>query len=232
MRTTSSLALVLASLLVVHAGGPVLAQTAPTKRTAVTQPATTTATTTMPNALEGFARNRKDPIKIEATTLEVRDREKIAIFTGNVFVQQGETELRCRQLTVHYEGTATAVRAKDGPGVSSQQIRRLVAVGGVIVTSKDQRATGETGIYDAKANTVTLTGNVVLTQGPNVMRGQRLVTDLTTGLSRLDAETKTSPGRVQGLFIPGTAKDPTQTPATPPPGAPPKPIPVPQRQTP
>lgn len=227
MRTMSSWAIALAGLLVVQASGPGAAQTAPTKRTAVTQPATT-----MPSALEGFARNRKDPIKIEATTLEVRDREKVAIFTGNVFVQQGDTVLRCRQLTVHYEGTATAVQAKDGPGVSSQQIRRLVAVGGVIVTSKDQRATGTSGVYDARANTVTLTGDVVLTQGPNVMRGERLVTDLTTGLSRLDAETKTSPGRVQGLFIPGTAREPTQTPAVPPPGSPPKPVPVPQRQTP
>jgi hypothetical protein len=62
------------------------------------------------------------------------------------------------------------------------------------------------------------------------MRGQRLVTDLTSGLSKLDAETKTSPGRVQGLFIPGTAKEPTQTQPAPP-GSPPKPIPLPQRQT-
>ncbi len=225
MRMTPRVAIVLAGLLVSTLAGPAAAQNT---RTAVTQP----ATTTMPNALEGFARNRKDPIKIEATTLEVRDREKIAIFTGNVVVQQGDTELRCRQLTVHYEGTAVAAKAKDGPGISSQQIRKLVAVGGVIVTSKDQRATGTSGVYDAKANSVTLTGNVILTQGPNVMRGERLVTDLTTGRSRLDAETKTSPGRVQGLFVPGTAREPTQTPATPPPGSPPKPLPLPQRQTP
>jgi lipopolysaccharide export system protein LptA len=225
LARNTALAVALAGFLVAGAGTPAFAQPAPSKRTAVTQPATT-----MPNALEGFARNRKDPIKIEATTLEVRDREKIAVFSGNVIVQQGETELRCKKLEVHYEGTAAAVQVKDGPGVSSQQIRKLVAVGGVIVTSKDQRATGDSGVYDAKANTVTLTGNVILIQGPNVMRGQRLVTDLTSGLSKLDAETKTSPGRVQGLFIPGTAKEPTQTQPAPP-GSPPKPIPLPQRQT-
>ena len=44
------------------------------------------------------------------------------------------------------------------PGGGSQQIRRLEAKGGVIVTQKDQTATGDTGMFDMRANTVTLTG--------------------------------------------------------------------------
>ena len=55
------------------------------------------------------------------------------------------------------------------------------------VTQKDQTATGERGLFDMQANTVTLIGNVVVTQGQNVMRGERLVVDLTTGVSRVDA---------------------------------------------
>ena len=34
-----------------------------------------------------------------------------------------------------------------------------------MVTQKDQTATGEIGIFDMKTNTVTLNGNVVMTQG-------------------------------------------------------------------
>ena len=45
--------------------------------------------------------------------------------------------------------------AKPGPGGSSQ-ISRLEAKGGVTVTQKDQTATGDTGLFDMKANTVTL----------------------------------------------------------------------------
>jgi lipopolysaccharide export system protein LptA len=55
-----------------------------------------------------------------------------------------------------------------------------------------------------KSNTVTLTGNVVMTQGQNVLRGDRLVVDLTSGVSRVESS-KTGQGRVQGLFQPGTA---------------------------
>ena len=50
-------------------------------------------------------------------------------------------------------------------------------------------------------NTVTLTGNVVMTTGPNVLRGERLVVDLTSGVSRVESG-KNGQGRVQGLFLP------------------------------
>src|SRR6185503_1879352 len=60
----------------------------------------------MPNALQGFSRNKNEPVKIESNKLEVRDKEKLAIFTGNVFVQQGDTTMRCPELRVFYEGDA------------------------------------------------------------------------------------------------------------------------------
>jgi lipopolysaccharide export system protein LptA len=56
----------------------------------------------------------------------------------------------------------------------------------VIVTQKDQTATGEKALFDMKSNTVTLQGNVVVSQGQNIMRGDRMVVDLTTGVSRVD----------------------------------------------
>jgi lipopolysaccharide export system protein LptA len=60
-----------------------------------------------------------------------------------------------------------------------------------------------------KNNTVTLTGNpVVMTQGQNVLRGDKLVVDLTNGVSRVEAG-KNGQGRVQMLVQPGSsAADP------------------------
>src|SRR6185436_11155810 len=81
----------------------------------------------------------------------------------------------------------TLQAASPGPG-GEQRIKRLEARGGVVVTQKDQTATGELGIFDMKANTVTLTGNpVIMTQGQNVLRGGKLVVDLTSGVSRVEA---------------------------------------------
>ena len=167
-----------------------------------------------PNALQGFSQNRDQPVHIEAATLEVRDKQKEATFSGDVRVKQGDTGLRCKSLVVFYEQggedaakTKTMPAASPGPG-GEQRIKRLEARGGVVVTQKDQTATGELGIFDMKSNTVTLTGNpVVMTQGPNVLRGEKLVVDLTSGVSRVESG-KNGQGRVQGLFQGSGPADP------------------------
>jgi lipopolysaccharide export system protein LptA len=167
-----------------------------------------------PNALQGFSQNRDQPVQIEAATLEVRDKQKAATFSGDVRVTQGDTAMRCKSLVVFYEGgpvmgadnskeSKTLTAAKPGPG-GEQRIKRLEARGGVVVTQKEQTASGNLGIFDMKTNTVTLTGNVTMTQGKNVLRGDRLVVDLTSGVSRVESG-KNGTGRVQGLFIPGAA---------------------------
>jgi lipopolysaccharide export system protein LptA len=156
----------------------------------------------VPNALQGFQQNRGQPVKIEAARLEVRDKQKIATFSGNVKVVQGDTTMHCRTLVVYYEGKDSAPggaapmqAAAPGPGGASQ-ISRLEAKGNVIVTQKDQTATGDSGLFDMKSNTVTLLNNVVVSQGPNVVRGERLVVDLTTGVSRVDAGASSGPVRM------------------------------------
>ena len=163
-----------------------------------------------PNALQGFSQNRDQPVHIEAATLEVRDKQKQATFSGDVRVKQGDTGLRCKSLVVFYEQSGSPTDASKSlqaasPGPSGEQrIKRLEARGSVVVTQKDQTATGERGIFDMKTNTVTLTGNpVVMTQGQNVLRGGKLVVDLTSGVSRVEAG-KSGQG-VQMLVQPGAS---------------------------
>jgi lipopolysaccharide export system protein LptA len=143
-----------------------------------------------PNALQGFSTNRDKPVRIQAASLEVRDKDKVATFNGDVHVVQGDTEMRCNTLLVYYEDGAakTGVKAaQPGPGGSSQ-IRRMEAKGGVVVTQKEQVATGERGEFDMRTNTVTLSGNVVVTKGENILKGPRLVVNLTTGVSRMESD--------------------------------------------
>jgi lipopolysaccharide export system protein LptA len=179
-----------------------------------------------PNALQGFQQNRGQPVQIEASRLEVRDKDKKATFSGNVKVVQGDTTMRCKTLVVFYEqqnkdgqqaqaaATQSMPAAKPGPGGSSQ-ISKLEAGGGVTVTQKDQTATGDTALFDMKSNTVTLLGNVLVSQGPNVMRGEKLVVDLTTGVSRVEA----GKGPVRMLIQQGPPQEKSGA------GSPPKPGP-------
>ena len=72
----------------------------------------------------------------------------------------------------------------------------------MIVTQKDQKATADSGFFDMKTNMITLVGNVVISQGQNVVRGDRLSVDLTTSVSKVECE-KSSQCRVQALLLPG-----------------------------
>lgn len=176
-----------------------------------------------PNALQGFAQNRDQPVKIESASLEVRDKEKMATFAGDVHLVQGDVTLKCRTLVVFYEpdpgkqdpksdakpaakpapGPAPANSAMAGGG-GSQQIKRIEARGNVVVTQKDQVAIGDNGIFDMKSNTVTLLGNVVISQGPNAVKGDRLVVDMTTGVSRVECGKTGGQCRVQAVLMPGS----------------------------
>jgi lipopolysaccharide export system protein LptA len=162
-----------------------------------------------PNALQGFSQNRNQPVAIESTTLEVRDKDKMATFLGNVKLVQGDTTMYCKTLVVYYEqgagGAGGPTAAQAGPG-GNQQIKRIEAKGNVKVTQKDQVATGDSGVYDTAANKVTLLGNVVITQGPQVVKGDALSVDLETGYSRV--ECKSSNCRVQALIVPGSKDNP------------------------
>ena len=170
------------------------------------------AVTGVPNAMQGFSKNRDQPIQIEAASLEMRDKKKEATFSGNVKVVQGDTTMTSKSLVVFYDSgpapasastsnskapkSAPMQSASPGPGGSSS-IRRLEARGSVVVTQKDQVVTGETAVFDTKANLITMLGGIVLTQCKNVLRGDRLLVDMTTGVSRVESDS----GKVQGLFI-------------------------------
>ena len=172
--------------------------------------------TGVPNALQGFSQNRDQPIQIEAASLEMQDKKKEATFSGNVKVVQGDTTMTSKTLVVFYEGGSTSPgtanagakpakgasipAATPGPGGASS-IKRLEAHGNVMVTQKDQVVTGETAVFDPKSNLITMQGGVVLTQCKNVMRGDRLTVDMTTGVSRVES----SGGRGVQVLLPQTS---------------------------
>ena len=104
---------------------------------------------------------------------------------------------------------ATKVADAQGGGAprratSNAQITKIEAKGDVVITSdKDQTTTSDWAIYDLPSQLVTVGGNVVLTQGENVLKGDRLVIDLKTGESRFEnTGNSAAGGRIRALFMP------------------------------
>jgi lipopolysaccharide export system protein LptA len=150
------------------------------------------------SALKGH--NSNAPVDVTADRIEVQDRADRAIFAGNVHATQAEMTLDTERLTVAYSNKPGGAAAGNGGGV---QIHRLDAAGGVVVHSPSETAKGDFGIYDLDRKLITLIGNVQLTQGNNVVNGQRLVINLDSGRAVVDGGppgVNQSGGRVTGHF--------------------------------
>lgn len=147
----------------------------------------------------------KEPVSIDAGKLDYFDKESKLIYSGNVVAKQGESTLRASVLTIFLskdkkpDGDASA---SEPAGPSGNSIRRMEAQGPVTVISKDEVGTGDNGSYDKAENKITLSGNVTLTQATNVIKGDRLVYDMTTGQAQVYAGQ--TAGRVRSVFTPGS----------------------------
>jgi len=152
-------------------------------------------------ALKGH--DAKAPVDFAADRIEVQDRSDRAVLSGNVRITQGNLSLDAARMTVAYTGAITN---------GTPDIQRLDASGGVVVRSTSETARGAFATYDLNRRLITMIGGVTLNQGSNVLRGGRLVIDLTSGRTIVDGRSSggtqsgapgtigNSGGRVTGRF--------------------------------
>jgi lipopolysaccharide export system protein LptA len=181
-RTLHALAAILPLFAVPLVAGDVLAQQAQAQE----------------GAFSGLGSDSREPIRIDADRLDVFDRENRAVYGGNVVAVQGDTTIRCSELTIFFERQAGEAAASD----EGDSINRIECEGPVTILSQDQVATGDRAVYDRQIGQMVMTGNVALSQGPNVTRGERLIYDIDRGVANVVAGENQ---RVRGLFVPGAA---------------------------
>jgi lipopolysaccharide export system protein LptA len=168
--------------------------------------------TTSANPFESFSGDMDKPIAISADQTSADFEASTATYSGNVRVEQGTMRMRADTLSIV---------APDGV------IQRIEARGNVVLVSESGSASGAVAVYDVAPRIIVMTGNVVLTQDQNVMKGSELRVELQTGQAKLTAAPGPDgkPGRVTGVFLPATeppkppkpekpADAPAETPAT------------------
>jgi lipopolysaccharide export system protein LptA len=110
--------------------------------------------------------------------------------TGRAEMIQGGNRLRADRLTF-----VTA----DG------DLTRAEASGAVYFVTPEQTMRGDRAVYDLGTDQVTVTGDVILTQGQNVVTGGRLVYNVSTGNARMEGGPTARGDRVRGVFYPQDA---------------------------
>ena len=147
------------------------------------------------------------PVDIESDQLQVIDAERKAVFSGNVDAQQGDARLKSRTLTVFFARNDTAQggqTAGEALGASFGEIERLIADGDVLYLTPAERARGDYGVYEMRTDTITLTGNVIVTRGDNVIKGDKMTIEVASGKTTITSNAQAAggkkPPRVRGVF--------------------------------
>jgi len=143
----------------------------------------------------------RDPLNIDAGKLDYFDADQKLVYSGSVIVTNGPSTLKASRITIFLEGKGAAAAG----ATSNDRVKHIEADGPVTLVSKDQIGTGDHGTYDKADNKVYLSGNVTLTQGENIVKGERLVYDVTSGVASIQGGAAQG-GRVRSTFMPGAAK--------------------------
>ena len=122
--------------------------------------------------LNAYSGARK-PIAILADSMEWNKQLGQAIAIGNARAIQGQTTIKANKII--------AVLSEN----NNQQIKELKAIGKVVFLKNEQLATGDQATYYLNQDKVIITGNVELKNDGNIIKGEKLIIDFLTGLSRM-----------------------------------------------
>lgn len=132
--------------------------------------------------------------------------ERKAVAIGNaVIVGTDNRSIAADRLTGFFvpTGAATPAPSSPKPGQTpddqASRLKKVIAVGHVVVRTATDIATGDHGIYHPATGIAILTGNVHITRGPNELTGEKGRVNMKTGIATLVA---TKGHRVEGMVIP------------------------------
>lgn len=125
-------------------------------------------------------------------SLEYWEQRKIAVARGNAVAKKDDRTIRADTLIARFE------EDRAGKLVAT----RMDAVGNVVITTAEDVARGDEGIYNVDSETAILQGNVRITRGENQLNGERAEVNLKTGISKLLSGPDGAKQRVRGLFNP------------------------------
>lgn len=162
--------------------------------------------------------NSDAPVEITSRQGEYLQKEGRGVYTGNVVATQGDSKITTDKLTVICARDPATGEAMT----NSCDMERLVAEGNVYYIATDARIRGDRAEYDFPTDTITITGDVILSRGEDgVVRGT------TVKYSIGDGRTVITAGQNRVVTVFNTAKKPAEAPPAQPTTPAPAPAPTP-----
>ena len=133
--------------------------------------------------LGGIRADSSAPVEVAADSLSVDQDSGTAIFTGSVVIGQGDLRLSAGTVQVVYT-------EKTG------NIAQLIASDGVTFVTTTEAAEAQDADYNLITGILTLTGDVLLTQGTSALSSDEMTINVNSGSAQMS-------GRVRTIFQQG-----------------------------
>jgi lipopolysaccharide export system protein LptA len=148
----------------------------------------------------------------------------ILVLTGNVRMETDTDRITARDSLEYWEkrnlavarGNAIAERGENKlradvltahffkDAKGKSRVRQIDAFDNIVITTPDEIVRSNRGVYDVETGIAKLTGSVKITRGTNQLNGEYAEVNLNTGVSRLFGRG----GGVRGIFTPETVGKP------------------------
>lgn len=147
------------------------------------------------------------PIEIVADRMEAFQEKRVIVFSGNTVAKQGDIRLKTDRMTIFYKQSQDK---KDKAGKHDMAVtgdlEKIELKGNVVVNQNDMSATSEEAVYYQDGAKVIMTGNPVLQQGKNVIKGCRVVIFIDESRGKVEQCETGNSGRVTAIIHPEEKK--------------------------
>jgi lipopolysaccharide export system protein LptA len=156
-----------------------------------------------------IAPSSNGPIDITADNGTLVNASCEATWSGSAEALQGTSRLRANVIRAFLKkkppGAASAPAAAGAVQTDCGATQRIEADGDVFYVTPDEVARGEHAVYDADTDQIVMTGNVIVVQGKNVVRCDKMTVQVQTRQVQCEsvAKGRGTPGRVRGVFYSG-----------------------------
>ena len=137
-----------------------------------------------------ISKQSDDPIEITSNRMEAFNEKKLVVFSGNAIAKQGNKVLKADQLNLYYKKEPEKVKVGTTETEGTGNLEKIEAKGNVSLTQGERIATGDEAIYLRDSGKVIMTGNAVLREGKNSIKGDSVIVFLNENRGLVESNTK------------------------------------------
>jgi len=152
--------------------------------------------------------DKNQPIQIVSDRLDAYQEKKNVIFSGNAVATQGDKTIKADQLILHYKDNPDKPQKQEVKGLGETgDLEYVEAVGHVVITQTSRIVTGDHAIFYQDTQKVIMTGNAVMRDGKNIIKGHRVTVYLDEDRGVVESEDNK---RVTATIYPTEKKEDTK----------------------